>query len=262
MQVRVNGVTLHYEIVGEGHPLLFVHGFPLSGALWQPTAAQLRGWRCIIPDLRGHGRSAATPAASIAQFSDDLIALLDAIGETRPVVLCGLSMGGVIAFDFFRRHRGRLRALVLVDCRANAETPEGRRQREELAQAVLRDGSRVAADAMIGKLFAPQAPGSLRTAWHALMSAAPPVGVAAAARALADRPDSGPTLGRIDVPTLLVFGMHDQITPPELARQMHAAIRGSRLELVPGAGHLPPVEQPDHFIQAIRTFLSGLSVLS
>ena len=258
MQARVNGVMLHYELVGDGEPILFVHGFPLSGALWKPIAERLQGWRCLVPDLRGHGRSAATPTATIEQFSDDLVALLDTIGERRPVVLCGLSMGGVIAFDFFRRHRARLRALVLVDCRANADTPEGRQQREELAQAVLRDGSRVAADSMIDKLLAPQASPALRTEWHAIMAATPPVGVAAAARALAQRPDSTATLGRIDVPTLLVFGEEDRITPPDLARQMLAAIPGARLELISAAGHLPPVEQPDRFLQAIRTFLAEL----
>lgn len=258
MQARVNGVALHYDLVGDGEPILFVHGFPLSGALWKPIAGRLEGWRCVIPDLRGHGRSAPTPTATVEQFSDDLVALLDTIGERRPVVLCGLSMGGVVAFDFFRRHRARLRALVLVDCRANADTSEGRQQREELAQAVLRDGSRVAADSMIDKLLAPQASATLRTEWHAIMAATTPVGVAAAARALAQRPDSTITLGRIDVPTLLIFGQEDRITPPDLARQMFAAIPGARLELIPGAGHLPPVEQPDRFLQAIRTFLADL----
>ncbi|MEW6199854.1 MAG: alpha/beta fold hydrolase [Planctomycetota bacterium] len=259
MQARVNGVMLHYELVGDGEPILFVHGFPLSGVLWKPIAGRLDGWRCVIPDLRGHGQSEATPATTIEQFSDDLVALLDKIGEQRPVVLCGLSMGGAIAFDFFRRHRARLQALVLVDCRANADTPEGRQQREELAQAVLRDGSGVAADSMIDKLLAPQAPPALRTEWHAIMAATPPVGVAAAARALAQRFDSTVTLGRIDVPTLLVFGEEDRITPPDLARQMFATIPGARLELIPGAGHLPPVEQPERFLRAIRTFLADLA---
>jgi len=258
MQTMIDQVSIHHEVVGDGKPILFVHGFPLSGLMWRPTVERLGGWKCVVPDLRGHGQSGASERVTIKRFTDDLVALLDAIGERRPVVVCGLSMGGVVAFDYFRRYRERLRALILTDCRANAETPKGAMQREKLAQAVLRNGSVVAADTMVDKLFARGADAALRRSWHEIMAATPPMGVAAAARALALRPDSRPTLAEIDVPTLLVFGEEDEITPPELARDMHGAIRGSRLAIIPGAGHLPPVEQPDRYADTLQAFLKTL----
>lgn len=258
MKTTIDSLTLHYQIVGDGEPMLLIHGFPLSGQMWQPAAERLSGCKCIIPDLRGHGRSDASPQVTIERFSDDLAELLDAIGESRPTVVCGLSMGGVIAFDFFRRYRRRVRALVLTDCRPNAETEEDREQREKLARAVLRSGSRVAADTMIERLFGPAADATLKANWRDVMAAQSPIGVAAAARALASRPDPIPTLRQIDVPTLLIFGEEDVITPPQLAQEMRAAIRGSRLVLIPQAGHLPPVEQPDRFAAALQAFLKTL----
>ncbi|HEV2149514.1 MAG TPA: alpha/beta fold hydrolase, partial [Longimicrobiaceae bacterium] len=159
MEETVNGATLRHEVFGEGEPVLFAHGFPLSGALWHPVVERLGGgWRCIVPDLRGHGGSAATPDAGMDDHADDLARLLDALGETRPVVLAGMSMGGYVAFAFARRHPERVRALALVNTRAQADTPEQARGRLETAERVLREGSATVADAMAGKLFAPAAP--------------------------------------------------------------------------------------------------------
>lgn len=261
MRVRIDDCTLHCEVTGEGEPVLFVHGFPLSGEMWRPTAERLGDrFRAIIPDLRGHGQSETTAEVTIARFADDLAALLDALRERRPVVLAGLSLGGVIAFEFFRRHRDRLRALVLADTRANAETPEGVARREAMAQAAVRDGSKAVADAMIDTVFAPTAPRELREHWRGVMSHTPPLGVAAAARALAQRQESFSTLPKIDCPTLVVVGEADAITPVELMTELHRLIPGSRLRIIPGAGHVPPVEQPDQFAHALQSFLADLPV--
>ncbi len=258
MEFTIDRVRLHCDVFGEGEPVLFIHGFPLRGEMWHETVWRLAGWRCIVPDLRGHGRSEAVESVTIARFADDLAAILDELHEARPVVVCGLSMGGVIAFDFFRRHRPRVRALVLVDCRANAEDEEGRRRREELAEGVLRHGSRFVAEGLVDKVFAPGADPALKRLWHDHVSKTSPTGVAAAARALASRDDSIPTLGRIDVPTLLVFGEEDAITPPDVARGLHAAIPGARLEWIAGAGHLPPIERPAEFAVVLSDFLDSL----
>lgn len=259
MMTRAAGCELYYEVSGQGPPVMFVHGFPLSGRMWQPIVERISGaYRCIVPDLRGHGRSSATPTADMARYADDLAAVLDADGERRPVVLVGLSMGGYIAFEFFRRHRLRVSALVLTDTRAGTDTQEARTKREETAQAVERGGSRVVADAMVDKLFAPGAAASLRSEWHKIMSHTQPMGVAAALRAMAARSDSTPTLTTIDCPVLIVVGEHDTITPPDVHREMHAAITGSRLEIIAGAGHMTPVEQPDAFAEVLTGFLTGL----
>lgn len=255
-RITVHGCTLHCEVSGAGPPVLFVHGFPLTGEMWRATAAGLCDrWRCIVPDLRGHGRSDATPQTSIAQFADDLAALLDELDERRPAVVVGLSLGGIIAFEFFRRHRPRLRALVLTCTRANPENAEGIARREALAQAALTRGTAAVVDTMIDNLFAPGVDPALKRRWREIMCTCPPVGTAAAARALAARADSYPTLPQIDVPTLVVAGAEDAITPVATLREIHAGIRGSRLEIIPRAGHLPPVEQPEAYAAAVRRFL-------
>jgi 3-oxoadipate enol-lactonase len=260
MNIPLGDCELYCDMRGQGAPLLFVHGFPVSGAMWRPTVQQLGGgWRSIVPDLRGHGQSGVSAQVTITRFADDLAELLDALNERRPAVIIGLSMGGIIAFEFYRRHRQRVRALVLCDTRANADTPEGAARREALAQTALQQGSRAVADAMIDGVFAPDAPPELKAHWHEVMAQTPPAGVAAAARALAQRRESFSTLAHIDCPTLVVVGADDALTPVESMREIHGRIRGSRLEVIPGAGHLPPVEQPDHFTRVLRSFLEALT---
>ncbi|HKQ49799.1 MAG TPA: alpha/beta hydrolase [Phycisphaerae bacterium] len=259
MVIEIDNLALHCEVFGEGEPVLFIHGFPLSGEMWRGAAEALSDrWRCLVPDLRGHGRSAASAAASMARYADDLAAMLDKLREWRPVVVVGLSMGGYIAFEFYRRHRARVRAMVLCDTRAEADAPDGAAKREAMAQEVLKNGSRAAADVMVDKLFAPGVSPQLRQHWHDAMSRNPPVGVAAAARALATRPDSTSTLTTIDCPTLFVVGREDTLTPPAPMEAMARAIRGARLEIIEGAGHMPPVEQPGEFNRILRGFLESL----
>ncbi len=246
------------ETFGRGRPLLFIHGFPLNGQMWHAAALRLADrWRCIVPDLRGMGRSPATPSASIAEHAQDLAAVLDRLGQVGPVVVVGLSMGGIVAFEFFRRYRARVAGLVLTCTRANAESAEGIARREALAESVLQRGSPAAADVMIDAAFAPGAPMPLRVYWYQAMCGCAPLGVAAASRALATRADSYPTLATINVPTLVVAGDSDSITPPDTLREIQRGIAGASLVTIAGAGHLPPLERPDEYAAALRAFLSG-----
>lgn len=259
MIARVNGIDLYYVAHGRGDPVLFVHGFPLTGEMWNPTVERLSNrWSCLVPDLRGHGRSDVSDDATMAAFADDLAGLLDALGEKRPVVLVGLSMGGYIAFEFFRRHRARLRALVLADTRATADNEEARAKREATAAAVLTQGSKLVADSMIGTLFGPATSADLKAQWHAIMSRNPPRGVAAALWAMAGRADSMPLLTQIDCPTLVVVGADDAITTPAVSAEIHARIRGATLAIIPDAGHMAPVEQPETFAAELRRFLEAM----
>ncbi len=263
MHVEIERLKLHYTMLGVGDPILFIHGFPLCGAMWLPAARLLPpGWQAVIPDLRGHGQSDASPTVTIQRFAEDLAELLDMLGEQRPAVVCGLSMGGIVAFEFFRRFRARTRALVLVDTRANPESPEGVRRRDAMAEAALTQGAAAVVDMMIAQVFARSAPATLRDEWRSIMNATPPMGVAAAARALGSRPDSNPTLGLIDCPTLVVCGDEDEITSPAMMREMHTAIPGSRFELIAGAGHVPPVEQAAAFAGVLGEFLQALPPLA
>ncbi len=259
MEAKVDGVTLRYEVRGEGDPVLFLHGYPLSGAMWDPVVDRLAdGWRCIVPDLRGMGGSEAGPVDGIATYADDAAKLLDALGETRPVVVVGMSMGGYVAFALCRAHPERVRALVLVDTRAEADSEEAARGRLDTAEKVSKEGSAVIADEMVAKLFAPGAPEEMKARWRGVIASTSPEGVAAALRAMAERPDSTATLRALGRPVLAVVGEEDTITPVKDARRMVETSGDAALEIVPGAGHMAPVERPEPVASALRRFLDGL----
>jgi 3-oxoadipate enol-lactonase len=256
---RDDGTRLRVRTAGAGEPVLLIHGFPLSGALWDETVERLAAdARLIVPDLRGHGESDASARASMATYADDLAAVLDAADVDGPVTVAGLSMGGYIAFELLRRYPERIRALVLANTRAGADAPDGARKRLDTAARVEREGSAVVADEMVGKLFAAGAAGPLRERWRAIMAATPPAGVAAALRAMADRPDSMDTLRAARVPVLVVAGAEDGIVPRADAEEMRDAAPDARLEIVEGAGHMTPVEQPERFADILRDFLERL----
>lgn len=264
-QLTINGYTMAYRDEGTGEPLLLVHGFPLSGVMWNPQIEEFkRDYRLIVPDLRGLGQSAAgAPTdrfSSVDEYADDLRTLLDTLGLAK-VVFVGLSMGGYIAFAFYRRYPERVRALVLCDTRSEADSEETRQNRYKLIEAVRERGAGAAADMNIPKLFAPAAyldRTDLVAQLAGLIERTHAPGIIAAAGALAERPDSTPDLPHIAVPTLVVVGQYDQITPAEGARKMAQAIPDWQFSLVPHAGHMSNLENPEFFNQAMLTFLKGL----
>lgn len=259
MRVQTSMGGLAFDDTGHGRPLVLLHGFPLDRTMWRPITPLIRsGWRVIAPDLLGLGESAARAQSSIADLADAVFAVLDAIGVRENVVLAGLSMGGIVCFDAWRRYAHRIAALLLIDTRPNAETTEGRAARYSVAQSVEKDGPKVVADSMRGRLFAPATPADLQEQWFARIAAQPRIGTAACARALGDRADSWPSLATINVPTLIIVGDQDAITPPDLAKEMHAKIAGSHLAMVNDAGHMPPIEQPVATADAINAFLGHL----
>jgi pimeloyl-ACP methyl ester carboxylesterase len=256
--MSIDGRSLYYEVHGTGDPILLIHGFPLSGELWKPFVPALEEeFRLIIPDLRGHGRSQASARVTMAGFADDLATLLEKIGETLPVVLVGMSMGGYISFEFYRRHRERVHALVLANTRAQADNPGDAQLRREMVRLAKRKGSVTIAEAMMPRLFGPRAPVELRTRWIEIMAATKPEGIVAALEVMAQRPDSFPTLASIICPILIITGEDDTLTPPGDAKRMQQAAN-ARLEILSGAGHMSPVERPGTFIEVLRRFLNEL----
>jgi pimeloyl-ACP methyl ester carboxylesterase len=256
-------IEIAYDDVGTGVPVVFLHGFPHHRGLWLPQlGAMVDRARCIAPDLRGFGESTVAGPYSMDRYADDLADLLDAAHLDR-VVLTGLSMGGYVAFAFWRRHRERVRALVLADTRPGADSAEGRTKRGELIDLARSRGSGAVADAMIAGMVGastreknPEVADSV----HRMLASAPVEGVIGALEAMRDRPDSTATLGTIDVPTLVVVGEEDVLTPVAESRAMQRAIRGSRIEVIAGAGHVSNVERPAAFNHVLSEFLSQLTL--
>lgn len=260
---KIGGANLYYEDTGRGEPVLFLHGFPLSGQMWAEAVAALKDrCRCIVLDLRALGRSDGDEGATMRQYADDVVALLDHLGESRPAVIVGLSMGGYVAFELYRRHPSRVRALGLIDTHPRPDTPEKRKERQVSADNTLRQGSIIMADGMLPLLFGKQASEALRKKWHAIMNATRPEGIAAALRAMADREDSIPTLSTIRVPTMIVVGEEDVITPPDIARFMHEHVAGSELHIMPKVGHMAPVEAPETFAKLLRDFVDRVKSIA
>jgi len=258
----VNGVGLALDTAGAGPAVLFIHGYPLDRSLWRHQLEQLHGYHRIAPDLRGMGRSDAPDLGySIATYADDLAALLDAMGIDE-AVLCGISLGGYIALECARRWRRRIRGLVLMDTRAEADSPEGRRGRDAAAAAARERGTAAVTEAMLPKLFAGETAEAVGAAWaqvEAMIRATPVPGIVGALSAMRDRPDSTGMLSSLrEIPVLVVSGEEDRIIPVTQARALAAAIPGARLRVIAGAGHLPPVERPAETTEVLREFLEEI----
>jgi pimeloyl-ACP methyl ester carboxylesterase len=256
----VGGTRLHYLDTGSGKDaVLLLHAFPLHSGMWARQVAALSPrWRVVAPDYPGLGKSEPRGEPSTMEaLADDVLALLGNIRVERAAVV-GLSMGGYLAFELYRRRPGLFRGIALCDTRPGADTPEGAANRETFARGALEKGLHWVADEMTPKLLRPQPdPAAVREV-RALIGQGTPAGVAAAQRGMARRPDSGPTLAAVTCPALVVVGAEDTLTPPPESRKMAAAVKGARLVEIPGAGHLPNLEAPDAFNQALVEFLGGL----
>jgi pimeloyl-ACP methyl ester carboxylesterase len=256
--------SLHVIERGRGYPLVLVHGFPLDHQMWQGQFPELsRDYRVIAPDLRGFGRSPdGAEAITMGQYADDLAGMLDQRGVDRPIALAGLSMGGYIAWEFWRRHPQRLSHLILCDTRSAADTPEAAEVRLQTAERVLAEGTGLLVESMLPKLFASgtrrQQPEVVRAVEQVIRSARP-AGVAAALRGMAQRADATEWLGQIQVPTLFVCGQEDAITGVAEMAQMADAVPRAELVVIPACGHLAPLEDPLHVNKAIRGFLDRLT---
>jgi 3-oxoadipate enol-lactonase len=259
-----NSIEIGYDDVGAGAgvPVLFAHAFPLNRTMWAPqVSAMVERCRCVAADFRGFGESTGRPPYSMDQYADDLAGLLDQLRIDK-VVLVGCSMGGYVSFAFWRRHRHRIRALVLADTRAGADSEETAARRRNLIQLARAEGSTAIANAqiasLVGKTTREKQPDTY-DAVHRMMAQAPVEGVVGALEAMMRRPDSSDVLPTIDVPTLVVVGDEDAVTQPKEARAMQERIPGSRLEIMGQAGHLSSLERPAAFNHVLTEFLSALT---
>ena len=263
--IAVGDTRLCVSTAGAGVPLLLLHAFPLDHAMWQRQMPLAEHLRLIVPDQRGFGGSGDSLPESIEQLAADAVALLDALHVVGPAVVCGVSMGGYVAQHVATRHPERVAALVLVDTKLEADTPEARAGRADLAAKVGRLGQGILADAMIPRLLAASSearalPGRVEAEaiLRRSIMAQPVTTIQAALRALGARPDMTEAMRQADLPTLLVVGAEDVITPPSCLEAAEGIIPKAKLLEVPLAGHLVPLEQPDVFNRAVLEFLREL----
>jgi 3-oxoadipate enol-lactonase len=260
VKAAIDGVGIEYDVRGEGPALLLFHAFPLGLFMWDAQVEALRATHRVVRfDARGFGGSdIGDGPLTMERIADDGAALLDHLGIERAAV-AGCSMGGYAAFAFVRRHPQRLAGLVLQDTRAGADTAEAKANRATLAAKVLAEGASAAVEAFLPKLVGEttrrERPGVLAGLQERILATAPQT-IANALHGLAARADSRETLPTIAVPTLVLVGAEDLLTPPSEAATMAAAIPRARLDVIPGAGHLANLESPDAVNAALRAFLA------
>lgn len=261
MRVQINGAALHITDSGNptGVPVLFVHGFPFSSAMWDAQLeAASRRYRTIAYDIRGMGNSEVGDGQyTIEGHVDDLLGVLDHLGIAKAVVV-GLSMGGYIALRALERNPERFLAAVLCDTRSEADDNAGRVKRAAGAASVKRDGAAAFAESFVPAVFAPE---SLRTKPEAvklireIISTTSPLSIAGHLIAMAARTDTTDSLASIAVPTLIMVGEKDAVTPPAAARALHERMPKSELHIVPGAAHMSNLENPEFFNARLMEFL-------
>ena len=262
-KIELQDTRLYVDISGSGPPLLLIHGFPLNREMWHPQIETLSSiMKVIAPDLRGHGRSPPTSGPyPMDLLADDCAAVLNSLGIDKPAIVCGLSMGGYVAFALFRRYPSLIRGMILAATRAGADSPETKENREKAAASVEENGIQNVVDSMLPRLLAPQTYSEqpkLVEKVKTIMDQTSSQGMVAALKGMKTRTDATPILEEINIPVLILHGADDQLIPPSEAELMHSRIEGSQMEVIPNASHLPNLEQPGEFNQAVTRFLNSL----
>jgi 3-oxoadipate enol-lactonase len=264
MKIPLNGIQMNYVERGlpDGLPVLFIHGFPFSHEMWMPQMASLPNrYRAIGYDIRGHGASDIDDTHyTIELFVDDLFALMDHLVIAK-AVLCGLSMGGYIALRAVERNPERVRALVLCDTKSEADTNEGKIRRTEMLKFIRANGVSAFAQDFVRSIFASETFTNRHEAVELIkriIVSNHPSAVCGALLALAARTDTTASLSSINIPTMILVGERDQLTSPAAAEEMHKRIAGSQRHIIPHAGHMSNLENPEVFDAHLEAFLRTL----
>lgn len=264
MKTSLNNTHIAYSDHGIGLPVIFLHAFPLNRAMWDAEIAALldeQRYRLVSLDWRGLGESDVVgEITTMDVLAGDIVALMDHLGIEK-AVLCGLSMGGYVAFACWRQYAQRIGGLILADTRPAADTPEAQANRENVARLAETQGTTAIADLQLPRLisdYTRQHDPSVETRVRQMMNAATPSGIAAASRGMARRADSSDLLAGISCPTLVITGQQDAIIPPSEAQAYAERIPDAQFVVIPNAGHLSNLEQPDIFLATISSFLRSL----
>lgn len=228
-----------------GCTVLLLHAFPLDAGMWDETRREFEGVAVVAPSLppEGGGRTLSGWAAAVLGLVE---------GEIVPV---GVSMGGYLAFELWRQAPERISGLVLSDTRAGPETDEGRAGRERTIELIREHGVVGLWGEMEPKLFSPAAEPEVVALARSIALDRSQDDLVTCLEAIRDRPDSRPTLPTIDVPTLVVVGENDELTPAHEAVAIASGIAGAKLVTIPESGHLPPLERPEAFLTSLRALL-------
>jgi len=261
-RIKSDDAEIAYWTLGDGPSVVLLHPFPVHHEFWLPVANALATrYRLVMPDLRGHGESGVGDGpATMEKHAADVFRVMDDAGVGR-APLIGVSIGGYICFEFWRKHRNRIAALGLCNTKAPADGAEARAARLQAASDVLERGTEPFFETMIPRLLGKTTretrpdlvDGALR-----MMRKMSPDDVAQVQRGMAERPDSVETLKTINVPTLLITGDEDILTGINEAELMRRYIPGSQLHVIPKAGHYSPWEQPQEASRLLRQFLDGI----
>lgn len=254
-------LRLAYEENGRGRPFVLLHAFPFDRTMWEPQQDELQNVaKVIVPDFPGFGESTAGNGAfSIESAADVLAEFLTAIGISEKIILGGLSMGGYIALAFTRRHPERLAGLILADTKSDPDDETGKANREKAIALVRDKGVPALIESNLPNMLSDDTRAQRLDVVEQVRQIAErqrPEVVIAALAALRDRPDALPGLSQIRVPTLVIVGEKDAVTPLAVAEKIAKGVSGSRLVTIPGAGHLSNLENPAAFNAAAREFLN------
>lgn len=260
---EIRGNKFGYEDTGDGDALVLIHGHPFDRSMWHPQTTVFGSqYRIITPDLRGYGESESfADVTMLEDFARDIAALLDEL-EVENIILCGLSMGGQIAFEFFRLFPQRIRALVLADTFAQLDDAERKQARHDTAERLLKEGMQDYAEEVLPKMIAPQTireQPAVKAHVLSMMRGTSPQGAAAALRGRAERPDYTPLLPEINIPTLIIVGSRDEFTPVADAEFMRDRIPAAKMAVIEGAGHMPNLENSAEFNRIVGEFLQTLA---
>lgn len=269
-EYQMVGPCFSTNICGKGQPLVLIHGFPFDHTMWQAQIDALSPiCQVIAPDLRGFGRSPfadtaeyyAAEGVDMKDYSADLAAALESSEINEPVILCGFSMGGYILWQFARQYPERVKALVLCDTRADADSTEASAGRLEMAESVIGTGTEPVVEAMLPKLLAADTVANrpeLVEKVASMIRQASPEAIAAAQRGMARRPDMQSELASFNWPALVLAGAEDVISPPAEMRAIAASLPQGKYCEIAAAGHMSPLENPDAFNQALIEFIASL----
>lgn len=262
--VHANGIAICYDDLGVGGPpIIFIHGFPFDKSMWNPQVEFFKKThRVIAYDLRGFGKSTrGNEEQNISLFADDLVKMMDIL-EIPNAIVCGLSMGGYILLNAVNRYPQRFKAIVLSDTQCIADTDEGREKRYKSIEQIKAEGTSAFASSFVNNAFCSSSligkKEIVENIKQVILSASPEI-IVSTLKALAIRNESCSSLDNIDIPTLILCGKEDKITPVLQSVFLKEHISSSILATIDDAGHLSNLEQPEIFNEQLSNFISGIT---